>query len=549
MKNTLIALFVLCSYCIQAQFINQLTFIRYYSPEDINQVFVSQGLPAGIIPVSYGAKAYKVVYNTVAGDSTPTVASGLAILPVGAPCKVSVISYQHGTVLKKNDVPSNQRGEWFIALAAAAQGYIGLMPDYLGMGESPGMHPYQHAHTEATATIDLIRAAKQLGDTAGAPANDQLFLLGYSQGGHATMAAHQLIQEKLDDVMHVTASAPMSGAYDMSGVMSDVMLSDDPYSNPYYLPFIFFGYNSVYNLFNNASDIMVSPYDTLLPPLFDGTHNSWEVDAVMPNQPKLIMKQEHIDSFANYPDNFFRVRLRENDTYNWTPTSPMRMYFCRADEQVNYRNTIVAYNKFIENGTSPALIDTVQVSTTASHYDCAQVAIITGVNWFKTMAYETLSGTVSHANASSANATDGTATANPAGGDPGHTFLWSTGDTTQTIIGLAAGTYYVTITDESLCTYADSVTVTAPTGIQEFELSDVRVFPNPAKGTINIQAAEQLSQVNICDVTGRQMMVNTTTNGVQTKIQVIDYTDGVYYLHIKSITGKQLRRKVVLLNE
>ncbi len=120
MKKILLALFALSCYCTQAQFINQLTFIRYYSPEEINQVFVSEGLPAGIIPVYYGAKAYKVVYNTVNGDSAPTVASGLAILPVGAPCKVSVISYQHGTVMKKSDVPSNQRGEWFIALAAAA---------------------------------------------------------------------------------------------------------------------------------------------------------------------------------------------------------------------------------------------------------------------------------------------------------------------------------------------------------------------------------------------------------------------------------------------
>lgn len=349
--------------------------------------------------------------------------------------------------------------------------------------------------------------------------------------------------------MHVTASAPMSGAYDMSGVMSEVMLSEAPYSNPYYLPFLFFGYNEVYHLFNSPSDIMVSPYDTLLPPLFDGTHNSWEVDAVMPNKPKLIMRQEHIDSFANTSNNFFRIRLRENDTYNWTPTSPMRMYFCRADEQVNYRNTIVAYNKFIQNGTNPALIDTVQVSTTASHYDCAQVAIITGVNWFKTMGYEPLTGTTSHTNASSANAADGSATATPIGGNPGHTFLWSSGDTAQTVTGLAVGKYYVTVTDESLCTYKDSVTVTGPTGIEGFELSDVRVFPNPSKGTINIQAAEQLSEIRLYDVAGQQVTTYTVANGIQTQLLIADYADGIYYLQVKSTSGKQLRRKIVILNE
>lgn len=549
MKKILLVVFAFIACYANAQFINQLQFIRSYTPQEINQVFVSQGLPSGVLPVLYGAKAYKVIYNTVGGDSSATIASGLVILPIAAPCKVGIISYQHGTTLKKVDVPSNQRGEWFIALAAAAQGYIGVMPDYLGMGESPGMHPYQHAHTEATATIDLIRAAKQLGDTAGAPANDQLFLMGYSQGGHATMAAHQLIQEKLDDVMHVTASAPMSGAYDMSGVMSEIMLSDDPYSNPFYLPYLFFGYNSVYHLFNSPSDIMVSPYDTLLPPMFDGTYSNGQVDAVMPNVPKLIMRQEHIDSFANDPNNFFRVRLRENNTYNWLPTSPIKMYFCRADEQVNYRNTNVAYHKFLENGMDPSMIDTVQVSTTLSHYDCAQFAILGGVNWFKTLAYTTLEGSTSHTDASSANATDGTATVTPTGGNAAYSFAWSNGATTQTATGLGTGKYYITVTDESLCTYTDSVTISAATGIEDIMLSDVRIYPNPAKGNITIQASEALSEVKLYNLAGQQIQTYTVTDGNKTQLLVADYTDGIYYIKAKSVTGKQVYRRIVLQNE
>ena len=35
------------------------------------------------------------------------------------------------------------------------------MPDYLGMGESPGLHPYVHGESEATATLDMIRAARE----------------------------------------------------------------------------------------------------------------------------------------------------------------------------------------------------------------------------------------------------------------------------------------------------------------------------------------------------------------------------------------------------
>jgi|GEM_PF-1331868 len=48
---------------------------------------------------------------------------------------------------------------------------------------------------------------------------------------------------------------------------------------------------------------------------------------------------------------------------------------------------------------------------------------------------------------------DGTATANPSGGTPPYTFLWSPGgQTTQTITGLDQGTYTVTVTDANGCT-------------------------------------------------------------------------------------------------
>ncbi len=55
---------------------------------------------------------------------------------------------------------------------------------------------------------------------------------------------------------------------------------------------------------------------------------------------------------------------------------------------------------------------------------------------------------------------DGSATANPSGGTLPYTYAWSNGETTQTVTGLAAGSYTVTVTDANDCTAMASVTIT-----------------------------------------------------------------------------------------
>ncbi|MCB0530751.1 MAG: T9SS type A sorting domain-containing protein [Lewinellaceae bacterium] len=58
-------------------------------------------------------------------------------------------------------------------------------------------------------------------------------------------------------------------------------------------------------------------------------------------------------------------------------------------------------------------------------------------------------------------AADGSASANPSGGTPGYTYLWSTNETTASITGLLPGSYTVTVTDANGCTAVAIASVNA----------------------------------------------------------------------------------------
>jgi hypothetical protein len=57
---------------------------------------------------------------------------------------------------------------------------------------------------------------------------------------------------------------------------------------------------------------------------------------------------------------------------------------------------------------------------------------------------------------------NGSASVSASGGTPPYTYLWSNGETTESIVGLSAGTYTVTVTDANGCEISDGVTIVEP---------------------------------------------------------------------------------------
>jgi hypothetical protein len=372
---------------ISQPYLTSTTFIKTYTKVQVDSILDFNGLPSFFLNNKFTVDIYKMNYRCKDAFDTLVGASGLLIIPRDS-CDLPILSYSHGTISRKSDAPSRFRGsETLIGTVMASNGYIFTMPDYLGLGDGPGLHPYQHAKTEAYANIYMLKALKEYCTTNAIPLNGQLFLSGYSQGGHASMVTHRMIEKDFSSEFTVTASAPMSGAYDMSGVMVDVMLSDSVYAAPAYLPYLVLSWNPIYNLYANISDAFKVPYDTTLPPLFDGTRSLGYIEARMPNVPKLIFDSTELYRFTIDLTHPFRLALKDNDAYtNWTPSAPLRMYYCTADRQVNYMNALVAQDSLKAQGCTTC--DAYLVNALLDHQECAQFALINAKSFMDSLKYD-----------------------------------------------------------------------------------------------------------------------------------------------------------------
>ena len=343
------------------------------------------------LSLDYDVKMYKLTYNTVDTDSLPIIATGAFFVPTNTTCTDFPFAvYNHGTTLRKNDVPSNNNPEAIIGKVFSAGGYFVCMPDYIGMGDSPGFHPYVHAKSEATASVDMVRAAREYLSTTNFIDNNELFLTGYSQGGHACMATTKFINdENLQSEFNIVASAPCSGPYDLSGIMADTIISPTPYSNPGYIVYLLASYQLAYgNIFNSWSDVLYPPYDTIVPPFFSGNNTTLDMgllNSLIPNQMSLLIRDTCLNNFINDSINknhpWWRA-LIDNDNYDWLPLKPLRMYYCTADEQVAYTNALNAENSMINNGALD--VQAINMGNN-DHGGCILPALSSAFNWFQNL--------------------------------------------------------------------------------------------------------------------------------------------------------------------
>jgi hypothetical protein len=294
---------------------------------------------ADSITPEYGVGLYRLVYTTTDYKGEQVTASGLLAAPQTDTLR-GVISYQRGTNPLRADVPSApSASEGLMASAIfAGRGYLYLAADYIGGGVSTEMHPYYHADSTANAVIDLLRATHDWTAEQGIAWPRPLLLTGFSQGGHATMAAHRALQTLDDPRFQVTASAPIAGPFNLSAISIPFSINGQAGLNSLYIAYIANAYSVIYD--QPLDSFLREPYAGQVPALFDGTHSSAEISAALPTVVEELVQPEMLEQLRSGQDNWFVEAARQNDVYDWAPAAPMRLYYGERDLDVGSEHAI-----------------------------------------------------------------------------------------------------------------------------------------------------------------------------------------------------------------
>lgn len=352
----------------------------------LNASAAGKGLLALAGAPKCGINFHYMEYNTVGGAGEATNATGGIMVPTGTDPACTgarpVLLYSHGTAVEKNiNMASPSYGEAsLVAAMYAAQGFIVVTSNYAGYDASRlPYHPYLNAEQQANDMIDALRAARAAFPKIATSDSGKLFLSGYSQGGHVSMATHKAMQNSYASEFKVTASGNMSGPYSLTKTFQQAAAGGVGLGATYFAPLIYTSWQKAYgNIYSSPSDLYEAAYATgiesLLPsatlnfttlittgklpqktwadrPLVTGDPSLDGLFAIGVGTPNLV-KTSYRNALLANPAHPLWVAAAKNDLLNWTPTRPVAMCLGAQDPTVFGTNTSDAAAYFASKGAS-----------------------------------------------------------------------------------------------------------------------------------------------------------------------------------------------------
>jgi pimeloyl-ACP methyl ester carboxylesterase len=299
------------------------------------EIPAATGTKENYTPAKNAVKLYRITYPSVIPEQNnrPTMASGLIAIPETAEKHLPVISYQHGTAMEKDLVPSFPEKSFETRLMIAqfaAQGYVVFGADYFGMGTSKEKDGYMVLGSQQQACIDMYEVTKLILPKIGITPTS-FFLTGWSQGGVVTMSFLERLERSNTKVTGVgTAAAQCDGYVMTNGFLSFPRKIDANWVTAMFMLTVF-SFEEYYQIPGLAQGFFT-------PEMYPIAKRVYEKDSTLkpeefPTDLKKLIRKEFFDP-VYYRNSAYGKLISEMHPYRWVIESPVHMYYGEIDESL-----------------------------------------------------------------------------------------------------------------------------------------------------------------------------------------------------------------------
>lgn len=238
-----------------------------------------------IVPLVNQVSRFSLTYELEMPDDSWVPMKAVVYLPAVSQQRSPIMVFGSGTTgLGDHCAPSREApayanwGDYHThLLTQAGQGYAVIFPDYIGFNDLQRPQAYFIADAEARAMISALQAVTTLPDLAEQFDASHIFLAGYSQGGHAALAAASH-PDWLSAGQRIAGIVSYAGASDVQALLSD---------SPRLAPYVVRAYQAYYSqpgkeILPNA--ILQSSWVTDL----NSQSEAWCIDEVFTKYPNTV---------------------------------------------------------------------------------------------------------------------------------------------------------------------------------------------------------------------------------------------------------------------
>ena len=285
-------------------------------------------------------------YASIDTEGNPITLSGKVILPADGKFKRYIL-VSHYTIAANEEAPSQT---FLLEGILVNLGYALIIPDYLGYGITADMvHPYLVMETTATNVLDMYFQVLPFMKKAGlAPEHDDIYLMGYSQGGAVTMGVQHMIETRYPDQIKIRRVFAGGGPYDVKATY-DKFIETNYASYPCAVPLMTQGVVKGNNLNLDLAKILQPRiYENLDEWINSKKYTTAQINELIDTHTtdELLSSIGMDRSSFEISELYKALTLNSILSYSWTPQAPVFIFHSIDDDIVPYVNATLAKSRW-----------------------------------------------------------------------------------------------------------------------------------------------------------------------------------------------------------